>query len=29
MLGAIGNRKPTYIAPQMANGHACGVWRWS
>jgi gallate dioxygenase len=29
MLGAIGKRKPTYIAPQMQNGHAYGVWRWS
>ena len=29
MLGAIGNRKPTYIAPQMQNGHAYGVWRWN
>jgi gallate dioxygenase len=29
MLGAIGNRKPTYITPQMANGHAYGVWRWN
>jgi gallate dioxygenase len=29
MLGAIGNRKPTYISPQMQNGHAYGVWRWS
>jgi aromatic ring-opening dioxygenase catalytic subunit (LigB family) len=29
MLGAIGNRKPIYIAPQMANGHAYGVWRWN
>jgi gallate dioxygenase len=29
MLGAIGNHKPTYIAPQMANGHAYGVWRWN
>jgi aromatic ring-opening dioxygenase catalytic subunit (LigB family) len=28
MLGAIGKRKPNYIAPQMANGHAYGVWRW-
>jgi len=27
MLGAIGNRKPNYIAPQMQNGHAYGVWR--
>jgi gallate dioxygenase len=29
MLGAIGNRKPNYIAPQMQNGHAYGVWRWN
>lgn len=30
MLGAIGGeRKPTWIAPQMQNGHAYGVWRWS
>jgi len=29
MLGAIGNRKPTYVAPQLQNGHAYGVWRWS
>jgi gallate dioxygenase len=29
MLGAIGARKPTYVAPQMQNGHAYGVWRWS
>jgi gallate dioxygenase len=28
MLGAIGDRKPTYVAPQMQNGHAYGVWRW-
>jgi gallate dioxygenase len=29
MLGAIGSRKPTYVAPQMQNGHAYGVWRWN
>jgi aromatic ring-opening dioxygenase catalytic subunit (LigB family) len=29
MMGAIGNRKPNYIAPQMQNGHAYGVWRWN
>jgi gallate dioxygenase len=29
MLGAVGAHKPTYIAPQMANGHAYGVWRWN
>jgi aromatic ring-opening dioxygenase catalytic subunit (LigB family) len=28
MLGAIGKRKPNYVAPQMQNGHAYGVWRW-
>jgi aromatic ring-opening dioxygenase catalytic subunit (LigB family) len=28
MLGAIGDRKPHYVAPQMQNGHAYGVWRW-
>jgi gallate dioxygenase len=29
MLGAIGDRRPYYIRPQMQNGHAYGVWRWS
>jgi gallate dioxygenase len=29
MLGAIGQHKPSYIAPQMQNGHAYGVWRWN
>jgi len=29
MLGAIGLRKPKYVAPQMQNGHAYGVWRWN
>ena len=29
LLGAIGNRKPSYVAPQMQNGHAYGVWRWN
>ncbi len=29
LMGAIGNRKPNYIAPQMQNGHAYGVWRWN
>jgi gallate dioxygenase len=28
MLGAIGDRKPEYVAPQIQNGHAYGVWRW-
>lgn len=29
MLGAAGRHKPVYVAPQMGNGHAYGVWRWS
>ena len=29
MLGTIGDRKPNYVAPQMQNGHAYGVWRWN
>jgi len=29
MLGAIGRHKPNYVAPQMQNGHAYGVWRWN
>jgi aromatic ring-opening dioxygenase catalytic subunit (LigB family) len=30
MLGAIGGeRKPNWMEPQMNNGHAYGVWRWS
>jgi gallate dioxygenase len=29
MLGAIGDRKPNYVTPQMQNGHAYGVWRWN
>lgn len=27
MLGAVGAHKPSYIAPQMQNGHAYGVWK--
>jgi hypothetical protein len=29
MLGAIGDRSPTFVAPQLQNGHAYGVWRWN
>jgi gallate dioxygenase len=29
MLGAIGNHKPGYVAPQIQNGHAYAVWRWN
>jgi len=28
MLGAIGERVPAYVAPQLQNGHAYGVWTW-
>ena len=28
MLGAIGDRKPTYIEPQLAHGDMFAVWRW-
>ncbi len=27
MLGTIGERKPEFVKPQMANGHAYAVWR--
>ena len=29
MLGVIGERKPIFIAPQIKQGHAYGVWRWN
>ena len=29
MLGTIGERKPVFVKPQMQNGHAYAVWRWS
>jgi gallate dioxygenase len=29
MLGAIGSHKPSYVAPQIQNGHAYAVWRWN
>ena len=29
MLGTIGERKPLFVKPQMQNGHAYAVWRWS
>jgi hypothetical protein len=29
MLGVIGARKPRFIKPQIAQGHAYGVWRWN
>ena len=28
MLGVVGDRKPRFLEPQMAHGHAYGVWRW-
>ena len=27
MLGTIGERKPEFVKPQMANGHAYAAWR--
>ncbi len=29
MLGVIGARQPRSIVPQLAQGHAFGVWRWN
>jgi len=29
MLGAIGARKPSAMAPHADHGHAFGVWRWN
>jgi hypothetical protein len=28
MLGAVGPHRPDYVAPQLQNGHAYGVWSW-
>ncbi|MFM1814004.1 MAG: hypothetical protein RLZ98_699 [Pseudomonadota bacterium] len=28
MLGAIGERKPTFLEPQVEHGHAFAAWRW-
>jgi aromatic ring-opening dioxygenase catalytic subunit (LigB family) len=28
MLGAIGERKPVFMQPQLAQGHAYAAWRW-
>jgi hypothetical protein len=28
LLGAIGDRRPSFLEPQRAFGHAYGVWRW-
>jgi aromatic ring-opening dioxygenase catalytic subunit (LigB family) len=28
MLGAIGQRRPQFIEPQIDHGHAYAVWRW-
>lgn len=27
MLGAVGNRKPAFIAPEIEHGHAYAAWR--
>lgn len=28
MLGATGDRRPSFLEPQMSHGHAYGAWRW-
>jgi protocatechuate 4,5-dioxygenase beta chain len=28
MLGAIGDRRPRFLEPQLDHGHAYGAWRW-
>lgn len=28
MLGAIGDRRPVFMQPQLAQGHAYAAWRW-
>ncbi len=28
MMGMLGKRKPIFIEPQLAQGHAYAVWRW-
>jgi gallate dioxygenase len=29
MLGAVGERRPKFVTPQMEQGHAYAAWRWS
>jgi hypothetical protein len=29
MLGAVGERRPTFVTPQMEQGHAYAAWSWS
>jgi hypothetical protein len=29
MLGAVGDRRPTFVKPQMEQGHAYAAWSWS
>ncbi len=28
MLGVTGDRKPSFIEPQLEMGHCYGIWRW-
>jgi catalytic LigB subunit of aromatic ring-opening dioxygenase len=28
LLGVLGERRPRFLEPQLAQGHAYGVWRW-
>jgi gallate dioxygenase len=29
MLGAVGERRPKFVTPQMEQGHAYAAWSWS
>ena len=29
MLGAVGERRPKFLLPQMEQGHAYAAWSWS
>jgi gallate dioxygenase len=29
MLGAVGEKRPTFVTPQMEQGHAYAAWTWS
>jgi gallate dioxygenase len=29
MLGAVGEKRPKFVTPQMEQGHAYAAWNWS
>jgi hypothetical protein len=29
MLGAVSERRPKFVTPQMEQGHAYAAWSWS